>query len=213
MIVIGLMLSTWAIFSIDIEWISKIQCCVFEATEEGFNKVFLALAYSYIAGAFIYWLTVRFPCLRNKHRLTPVIGDKTQSIGNHLLNMNLEFRSFANPQNPEITDVDAIMSMFTTARWTEKCQIPIHSMNSNVTEAFIDDYYELCRIIGALISDYRTYFSTEQLILLENISGMQINFFHSVSKNTGYNSSEYFYNGAMPLAYMSMLENFNKQNR
>ena len=213
MIVIGLMLSAWAIFSIEIEWIPKIQCGMSEATAAGFNKVYLALAYSYIAGALIYWFTVRFPYLRNKRRLKPVIDDKIQSIGNHLLNMNLEFRSIPNPQDLEITDVDAIMSMFTTARWTEKCLMPIHSMKSNVTEAFIDDYYELCRMIGALINDYRAYLSTEQLILLEEIRGTQINFFHSVSKNTGYNFSEYFYNGVMQPAYRSMLENFNKLYR
>lgn len=213
MIVIGLMLSAWAIFSIEIEWIPKIQCSMSEATAAGFNKVFLALAYSYIAGAFIYWFTVCFPYLRNKRRLKPVIDEKIQSIGNHLLNMNLEFRSIQNPQNPEITDVDAIMSMFTTARWTEKCQVPIHSMKSNVTEAFIGDYHELCRMVGSLINDYKGYLSAEQLILLEEIRCTQINSFFSVSKNMGYNFSEYFYNGVMQPAYRSMLENYNKMNR
>ena len=68
----GLLLSVWAVFSIDIPLIPKIPCSYSDKTIEGWNRAFLALAYSYIAGAIIYGMTVKFPYCLNKQRLTPV---------------------------------------------------------------------------------------------------------------------------------------------
>ena len=61
MLFTGLLLSFWAVLSIDIPLIPKIPCSFSDKTIEGLNRAFLALAYSYIAGAIIYGMTVKYP--------------------------------------------------------------------------------------------------------------------------------------------------------
>lgn len=68
----GLLLSVWAVFSIDIPLIPKIPCSFSDKTIEGLNRAFLALAYSYIAGVIIYGMTVKYPYYLDKRRLAPV---------------------------------------------------------------------------------------------------------------------------------------------
>ena len=141
LIIMGSAFSAWAIFSIEIPWIPKVPTYLSESVAEGWNRMFLALAYSYIAGAIIYFLTVKLPYWRNKKRLAPVIKVKIKNIGVHLSNMNLEFRDDNN--NPSITDVDAVMALFKTERWREKCKMPEHTNCRNVTEGYVRDYKEL----------------------------------------------------------------------
>lgn len=208
-VISGLLLSAWAIFSIEIAWIPKIDVSYKETTVVGLNKVFLALAYSYVAGVILYWFTVRFPHAINKERLSPVIDSKIESIGNQLLNMSLEFRHL---ENPKVTEVDTIIGLITTKRWTEACKIPYHTKRSNVTEAFIYDYYEIQRSVSALISDYKEYLSAEQLILLEGLRENQITTFFNIAEGTGqgFVFCDHFYEKVLTPAYREMLETYNK---
>lgn len=125
------------------------------------------MAFSYIAGAVIYGFTVKYSFFRNNRRLTPVINAKIKSIGIQLSNMNVEFRD--SNSNPPITDVAAVMTLFTNKRWKESCLMPVHASCKDVTDGFICDYRELKMMVDALISDYKTYLITDQLILLEII--------------------------------------------
>ncbi len=209
MVIAGLLLSAWAIFSIEIPWIPKIKVSCEPALVDGWNKVFLALAYSYVAGVILYWFTSKFPYLRNKKRLAPVIKSKIGNIGDQLLNMSLEFR---NLENPKITEVDTIIGLITTKRWTEACQVPYHARRSNVTEAFVYDYYEVRRTVSLLINDYKDFLSSEQLILLESLRESQMNMFFSVAEGQGqgFVFSDYFYEQVMKPSYRKMLEDYNK---
>ena len=81
MVFAGLILSVWAVFSIDVPLIPKIPCSFSDKTIEGMNRAFLALAYSYIAGAIIYGMTVKYPYYLNKRRLVPVINAKVKKLG------------------------------------------------------------------------------------------------------------------------------------
>ena len=180
----GLLLSVWAVFSIDIPLISKIPCSFSDKTIEGWNRAFLALAYSYIAGVIIYGMTVKYPYYLNKRRLAPVINAKVKNIGVHLSNMNLEFRDSNN--NPPITDVDGIMALFKTKRWKERCNMPEHSGCKDVTDGFVKDYGELKAMVDALINDYKEYLSSEQMIYLETIRENRLNqFFRTYEKSKG----------------------------
>ena len=209
MVIVGLLLSAWAVFSIEIPWIPKINVFWDAETIVGWNKVFLALAYSYVAGVILYWFTAKFPQAMNKKRLEPVIISKIAGIGSQLLNMSLEFR---NLENPKITDVDTIIGLITTKRWTEACKVPYHARRSNVTEAFVYDYYEVQRTVSALISDYQAYLSAEQLILLESLRESQMNMFFSVAEGQGqgFVFSDYFYEQVMKPSYRKLLEDYNK---
>lgn len=203
---LGLAFSAWAVFSIEITWIPKVPTCMSESVAEGWNRMFLALAYSYIAGAIIYFLTVKLPYWRNKRRLAPVINAKIKNIGVHLSNMNLEFRDPDN--NPPITDIDAVMALFKTEKWKEKCKMPEHANCRNVTEGYVRDYKELQYMAGQLINDYKTYLTSDQLILLELLRGGRVNQFLSTAEASDYKYqfSDYFYDKVLLPSYRRMLE-------
>lgn len=209
LVAVGLLLSAWAIFSIEIPWIPKVAVLGEAVTVAGWNKVFLALAYSYIAGVILYWFTVKLPFAMNKKRLSLVIESKISSIGSQLLNMSLEF---CNLENPKVTEVETIMGLITTRRWTEACKVPYHARRSNVTEAFVYDYYEVQRSVTLLINDYKEYLSAEQLILLESLRESQMNTFFSVAEGQGqgFVFSDYFYEKVMKPSYRKLLEDYNK---
>ncbi len=181
-------------------------------TVAGINKICLALAYSYVAGVILYWLSVRLPFLRNKRKFKDVIVDRIRSIGGHLSNMNIEFRPI-DPEHlldPNISDVNTIMSMFTTSRWSESCRVPIHNLYSNVTEAFYHDYQELHRIVSSLINDYKSFLSTDQLLLLEALRSTDLNTLFAVSSNYGYQFSDIFYERVLQPSYHKLLVNYNE---
>lgn len=184
MLFAGLLLSVWAVFSIDIPLISKIPCSISDKTIEGWNRAFLALAYSYIAGVIIYGMTVKYPYYLNKRRLVPVINAKVEQLGGMLAWMNIEFRDGGN--NPLISDIDGIMALLKTERWKERCRMPEHSGCKDVTDGFVKDNGELKSMVDGLINDYKEYLSGEQMIYLEAIRGSRLNqFFRSYEKSKG----------------------------
>lgn len=208
LIPLGLILSAWAIFSIELPLIPAVGCNFSLQTIKGINNIFLALAYSYVAGVIVYWFTVKFPYIRNKYRLMPVIKNRIESIGNQLSNMNLEFRDVEH--NPDVTDVEGVMSIISLNRWKDQCRMPIHSAKMNVTEAFINDYFQLCDSISALINDYSDLLEPEQISILEDMRSNNISTFNSVAKNSSYVFSDSFYEGFLQPAYRNMLENYKK---
>jgi len=209
LLVIGLVFSAWAVFSIEIPWIPKVSICQSESLAEGWNRIFLALAYSYIAGAIIYFLTVKLPYWRNKKRLAPVIKVKIENIGVHLSNMNLEFRD--NNNNPSITDVDAVMALFKTERWKDKCRMPEHNNCRNVTEGYVRDYHALQNMVSQLINDYKKYLTSDQLFSLELLRGGGANQYLLSAEASNFNCqfSDYFYEKVLQPSYKSMIVIYN----
>ena len=181
---IGMVLAVWAVLSIDIPLISKVPCSFSDEIIKGLNRAYLALAYSYIAGAIIYGMTVKYPDYLNKRRLTPVINAKVEKLGSMLDWMNVEFRESGN--NPPISDLDGIMTLFKTKRWRVRCHMPEHSGCKDVLDGFVRDYNELKTIVDALINDYKEYLSSEQMIYLEAVRGNRLNqFFRTYEKSNG----------------------------
>lgn len=205
MVWIGLFLAMWAILSIEMEWIPKIPCGLSETAVNGWNRAFLALAYSYVAGVVIYGMTVKYPYYRNKQRLSPIIKAKVENIGVQLSNMNVEFRDSNN--NPRVTDVDAVMALFETKRWRERCFMPEHAMCKDVTDAFISDYQELVRMVNSLINDYKDYLDSRQLLYLEAIRGSRLNQFFATYIGSGkhYRFEDVFYERLLLPEYKNML--------
>lgn len=205
MVFAGLILSVWAVFSIDIPLISKIPCSFSDRTIEGWNRAFLALAYSYIAGVIIYGMTVKYPYYLNKRRLAPVINAKVERLGSMLDWMNIEFRD--GDRNPSISDIDGVMALFKTERWKERCNWPEHSGCKDVTDGFVKDYGELKSMVDGLINDYKDYLSSEQMIYLEAIRGSRLNqFFRSYEKSNGNcDYTDYFYEQIVQPEYRRLI--------
>lgn len=205
MLFVGMVLAVWAVFSIDIPLIPKVPCSFSDETIAGWNRAFLALAYSYIAGAIIYGMTVKYPYYLNKRRLAPVINAKVEKLGNMLDWMNVEFRESGN--NPPISDLDGVMALFETKRWKERCHIPEHSGCKDVLDGFVRDYNELKTIVDALINDYKEYLSGEQMIYLEAIRGNKLNqFFRMYEKsNKNCNYTDVFYEKVVQPEYKMLI--------
>lgn len=205
MVFAGLILSVWAVFSIDIPLIPKISCGFSDRTIEGWNRAFLALAYSYIAGVIIYGMTVKYPYYLNKRRLAPVINAKVERLGGMLGWMNIEFRDGDN--NPSISDIDGVMALFKTERWKERCNWPEHSGCKDVTDGFVKDYGELKSMVDGLINDYKDYLSGEQMIYLEAIRGSRLNVhFRSYEKSNGNcDYTDYFYEQVVQPEYRRLI--------
>ena len=205
MLFIGMVLAAWAVFSIDIPLIPKVPCCFSDETLEGLNRAYLALAYSYIAGAIIYGITVKYPYYLNKRRMTPVINAKVEKLGSMLDWMNVEFRQSGN--NPPISDLDGVVALFETKRWRERCHMPEHSGCKDVLEGFVRDYCELKTIVDALINDYKEYLSSEQMIYLEAIRGNRLNqFFRTYEKSNGnWNYTDAFFEMVLQPEYKMLI--------
>lgn len=205
MLFVGVILSVWAVFSIDVPLIPKISCSFSDKTIEGLNRAFLALAYSYIAGAIIYGMTVKYPYYMNKRRLTPVINAKVERLGSMLDWMNIEFRDADN--NPSISDIDGVMALFKTQRWKERCRWPEHSGCKDVTDGFVKDYGELKSMVDGLINDYKDYLSSEQMVYLELIRGNRLNVhFRSYEKCKGNcDYTDYFYEQIVQPEYRMLI--------
>lgn len=205
MVWFGLLFAIWAILGIEMEWLPKIPCELSETAVNGWNRAFLTLAYSYIAGAVIYGMTVKYPYYRNKQRLTPIIKEKVENIGVQLSNMNVEFRDSNN--NPRVTDVDAVIALFKTQRWKERCILPDHAMCKDVTDAFVSDYMEVVRMIGSLINDYKDYLDSRQLLYLEALRGSRLNQFFATYLGSGkhFNFTDGFYEHILLPEYKNIL--------
>lgn len=206
LIPIGLGLSIWAILSIEVQLIPMISCNLSPTIIVGWNRVFLALSYSYIAGLIVYWLTVKLPFENKKKVVLPVVETRIRGLGVHLSNMNVEFRM--NNANPEVSDIEGVVALFTTKRWTGKCIMPEHVKCKNVTDAFFQDYKGLQNKIGQIINDYKNYLTMRQLFLLENLRGGRISGFVLSYEGTTYTDD--FYEKFLQPDYIKLLVVYNK---
>lgn len=67
MMPVGLLLSAWAVLSIEIGILPKIPVLWDESVVQGINRILLNLSYSYIAGVIVYWLAVKLPALKENN--------------------------------------------------------------------------------------------------------------------------------------------------
>lgn len=170
MVVVGLLLSAWAIFSIEIELIPQIQISFSDATIKGMNKVFLALAYSYVAGVIIYWFTVVFPRFLYRRKMNPVVAQNIKNIGSHLHNMLLGFcvGDGDNIRNPKLDDLNDCKDLLINGDWSQFSSLPSFLGKSRHV-AFLTEYKEMQSFIDTFVNDYKEVLTTKQLLILERI--------------------------------------------
>ena len=189
MVIVGLLMSLWAIFSIGITWIPKIPTNLSEHVAAGWNRVFLALAYSYIAGVILYVFTVTFPSYLQQRRFRPVIQAKIKSIGTQLHNMLVPFSSVDNPVYLEETD--NITAMMKSKDWNSITVIPLYPANYTYLRAFHFDCENLHKEIDQIIADYKQLMDAESVLLLEAIRTDAVFDLVEIGIRAGGNISEY----------------------
>lgn len=169
-VIIGLLLSAWAIFSIEIAWIPKISIGADDATVTGINKVFLALSYSYVAGVIIYWFTVKFPGFLHKRKQAPIVKQNIDNIGNCLNNLLIEFcvMDRQNIKNPNLDDLEDCKNLLMNNDWSQNSVTPMNA-GKRLLEVFKTDYQSMQSFIDIFMNDYSDVMSTRQLLLIEKI--------------------------------------------
>lgn len=169
-VLIGLLLSGWAIFSIEITCIPRIPIEASEATVAGMNKVFLALSYSYVAGVIIYWFTVVFPGFLHKRKMAPIVAENIDNIGAYLYNMLIKFCAVDKqmPRNPKLDDLEDCKDLLVNNSWSQFNQIPPR-IGARIHEVIISDFKEMQEFIDTFVNDYSDVMSTRQLLLIEKI--------------------------------------------
>lgn len=189
MVIVGLLMAVWAIFSIEIAWIPRIPTNLSEHVAAGWNRVFLALAYSYIAGVILYAFTVTFPSYLQQRKFRPVIKSKIKSIGTQLNNMLVPFSSVNNPVYLEETD--SIAEMMKSKDWNSVTNIPLYPVSFTYLRAFHFDCENLHKEIDQIIADYKHLMDAESALLLEAMRSDAVFDLLEVGIRAGGNISEY----------------------
>jgi len=170
MVIVGLLLSIWAILSIEIDLIPKIQIGFSDATIKGLNKVFLALAYSYVAGVIIFWFTVVFPRFLYRRKMKPIVEQNIKNIGSYLHNMLLDFcvGDGDNIRNPKLDDLEDCKDLLVSGDWSKTTVVPSNA-GMRRQEAFVKIYKNMQSFIDIFVNDYKGVLTTKQLLVLEEI--------------------------------------------
>lgn len=169
-VLIGLLLSGWAIFSIEITCIPRIPIEASAATVAGMNKVFLALSYSYVAGVIIYWFTVVFPSFLHKRKMAPIVAENIDNIGAYLHKMLIKFCVIdkQTPRNPKLYDLEDCKDLLVNNDWSQFNRIP-PQIGVRMRDAIISDFKDMQEFLDTFINDYGDVMSTRQLLLIEKI--------------------------------------------
>lgn len=167
-----LVLSLWPVLSVGLHWLPLINCkFITEDCCIRINTVTLNLAYSYLAGYIIYFLTVRIPFFIKRKNIWPEIMHSTEYFLNQL---KLEFYIFCiNNQN------------ITTA---SEDQMILQSIQDNQMRGFVTNDLDSTDRLKALkrakdfhnnfikeILPYEDFLNAEQLIIFGQIKKLTFN--------------------------------------
>ena len=178
-LIIVLLLTLWAILSIQLKVIPVITVGWQQETIASWNTVFLNLSYSYIAALIFYGLTTRLPVYRRKKKLMPVIQKRIGEIGREIYNILLEFarETGYNHDYRNTTDTDAIMR---SKDWM--AIMPTVLRFRNIKISYLNFLNAEAKAIKDKISDviqkYKDEMTEEQLVALEALAHAP--FFHQV---------------------------------
>lgn len=168
-LVVGSLLSIWAIGAIDLNIIPLISMTDGILTSAGLNKVFIGLAYSYLAGIFVYFLTVQFPQYAYRRKIKSVLERNINEIGSSLHNMLIDFcGGEGEVRNPNLNNLDDCRDLLVNHDWSSRTVIPSH-LGRRRAQAFKDELDSMMNHINIFVNDYKDVLSEEQLLLLENI--------------------------------------------
>lgn len=162
-----LVLSFWAVLSIQIYIIPKIEVNWTQEVCIRVNGFYLNLSYSIIAGFIIYLLTCAFPHYQKKRILKETMRVKMHIIVKIIDNVVLEFSREVGSCS-EIDEVK-LKSFLNSKVWTDN--IPIFKQMNRISISYISFYCSQANYaieqVKNLIQTYKDYLSTEQINSLE----------------------------------------------
>lgn len=164
-----LLLSVWAILSIQFSVVPRISVVWNHETVRSFNTMYLTLAYSYIAAYFFYLLTNRFPSLERQTKLSPFIKRNIMDVGRDIRNILLEFaRDTEFNYNYDTLDAGAILMSKDWLSNIPKFQT-YHHVSITYLEFINAEGNAIKEKIESIIGKYKDELTVDQLVALERI--------------------------------------------
>lgn len=164
-----LLLSVWAIMSIQFSVMPRVCVTWNKDTVSSANTMFLTLAYSYIAAYFFFLLTTWFPGYERQTKLSPIIRRNILAIGGDIRNMLLEFaRGTQLNYCYDTTDTEAILM---SKNWLDNIPKFATYQHIHVTYlAFVNAQgNQMKDKIATVIGVYKDELTADQLVALENL--------------------------------------------
>lgn len=173
LLTILLMMSIWAIISIELE-IFLVDCDKSEKFIKGVNRIFLGLSYSYVVGIIVFCFTVVWPTYYEKYRLRPVINRKIEKIGIKLEYMMIGFPVSQEQSSVDIKDVTACRELLKKADWNQKNCIWIYPQGRNLLyQTFFDEFKAIQSYITKFLLQYKSQIDVEQILYLETFNNAE----------------------------------------
>lgn len=166
---IVLLLSVWAILSVQFSVVPRICVAWNYDTVCSFNTMFLTLAYSYIAAYFFFLLTTRFPSYERQTKLSPIIKRNILDVGRDIRNILLEFaRDTEFNYNYDTPDAGAILMSKEWLSIIPKFQTYHHVSITYL--AFVNaEGRAIKEKIESIIGKYKDEMTVDQLVALEKM--------------------------------------------
>lgn len=174
-----LLLSFWAILSIQFRLIPVIMTGLSETVTTGLNEAYITLSYSYIAALLFYVLTNVLPAKQRKDKLDSVIKRRVKGLGRCVHDILLEFSrgTIYKADVHNTSDTEAILH---TKDWM--AEIPMirkyHNRRVTYLQWMNAAGNNLKSQISNIIMKYHGDMTADQLVELENLS--DASFFNTI---------------------------------
>lgn len=174
LLVLAILLSCWALLSIQLEIIPTILTNWSQDFCSKLNHLYINLTYSFIAGFIFYILTSWLPKKQDCQRLEPVLKHKIGEIKKCISDILLEFSrdtglsDYTSRENCEIIMMSKV--------WTDDIPmfILLYRWHSSYISLVHNALKTMQKRIYSFIQTYKDYLSSEQIVALEELTGMQI---------------------------------------
>lgn len=145
----------------------------FENAEQ-LNSIIINLSYSYIAGLIVYIFTVEIPTIIHNKKIKPIINQNIENIGVSFHNLLVGFTKEDESLNIDVSDISNCKKILTNVDWNTKNELPIYPSEGNkLYQTFYYDYKNIQNEITRILQIYKSDLTTEQLLLLEDLTDMK----------------------------------------
>lgn len=142
---------------------------------QNYNLVIENLSYSYIAGVFVYLLTLVLPDWWESRRLRPIVDKKIAHIA---VLFNKQLLGFGTPQSEthkdglyqiDCTKIEECLDVMDKADWNAANPVVNNILNNKLYQTYKHDLDAIILAITDILLTYKSQLSQDDIMHLENI--------------------------------------------
>ena len=166
-ILLGLLLalSLWAVLAWGFGWIRLLPGVIEQKVSEGL----LALAYSYIAGCIIFFLTVTLPHITRKRRMMPEVWSDVEHLGVLFMNTFADFPRVEKATHQDINNLDDCKKVLTAVDWNSPLKFAMLPGQNTYLKSFNYTTRKIWDFTQEIKANNKEYLTDKQLVLLNDI--------------------------------------------